>query len=80
MVPDFVIPRLSLAIEIKLSRDRAKSKEIVDQINADIQAYGKEYRALLFIVYDLGTIQDEAAFKLGLEKTENAIHLIVVKQ
>jgi len=80
VVPDFVIPRLSLAIEIKLSKDRAKSKEIVDQINADIQAYGKGYRALLFIVYDLGTIQDEAAFKLGLEKTENMIHLIVVKQ
>ena len=79
VVPDFIIPRLSLAIEVKLSKDRVRSKEIVDEINADIQAYGKKYDALLFLVYDVGSIQDEAAFKLGLEHTENRIHLVVVK-
>jgi REase_DpnII-MboI len=79
VVPDFILPRLSLAIEAKLSKDKAKSKKIVDEINADIQAYGKKYSAIIFIVYDLGSIQDEAAFKLGLEKTENYIHILVVK-
>lgn len=79
VIPDFIIPRLSLAIEIKLSKDKAKSKVIVDQINADIQAYGKKYSAILFVVYDLGSIQDEAAFKHGLETKNGYIRVIVVK-
>ena len=79
VVPDFIVPRLSLAIEIKLSKDKAKSKEIVDEINADIQAYGKKYSALIFIVYDLGSIQDESAFKQDLERSDGLIHVLVVK-
>jgi hypothetical protein len=79
VVPDFIVPRLSLAIEVKLSKDKAKSKMLVDEINADIQAYGKKYSAILFIVYDLGSIQDEAAFKQGLERSDGVIHVLVVK-
>lgn len=79
VVPDFIIPRLSMAIEVKLSKDKTKSKVIVDEINADIQAYGKKYSAILFIVYDLGSIQDESAFKHGLETNDGYIQVIVVK-
>jgi len=79
VVPDFIVPRLSLAIEVKLSKDKTKSKAIVDEINADIQAYGKKYSAILFIVYDIGSIQDEAAFKQGLEREDGLIHIAVVK-
>ena len=43
VVPDFILPKLSLAIEIKLAKTGAKSKVIVDEINADIQSYGKKY-------------------------------------
>lgn len=79
VVPDFIIPRLSMAIEVKLSKTKTKSKVIVDEINSDIQAYGKKYSAILFIVYDLGSIQDEAAFKRGLETKDGYIQVIVVK-
>ena len=77
VVPDFIFPKLGLAIEIKLSKDRTKSKVIVDEINADIMAYGKDYSHILFIVYDLGTIRDELEFKSDLEKSEGVAVVIV---
>ncbi len=76
--PDFIFSRLDLALEIKLSRTKGKSKVIVDEINADIQAYGKKYSQLLFLVYDIGTIRDEDEFKNDIDNKDN-IQLIVVK-
>ncbi|PXA04145.1 hypothetical protein DDZ13_08890 [Coraliomargarita sinensis] len=79
-IPDFILPKLNLAIEVKLSKTKTKSKEIVDEINADIQAYGKAYATIIFIIYDLGTIQDEAEFRSGLETSNGDIQLVIVKQ
>ena len=77
-VPDFIFPMLCLAVEIKLSKDKAKSSAIVDEINADITAYGKSYSRIIFVVYDLGSIRDELEFKKGLELPDR-IDVIVVK-
>lgn len=77
VIPDFIFPRLSLAIEVKLSKDREKSKVIVDEINADIMSYGKKYGFVIFIVYDLGTIRDESEFKHDLELTDGVTVVIV---
>lgn len=76
--PDFIFLKLDLALEIKLSKTKSKSKGIVDEINADIQAYGKGYSQLLFLVYDIGTIRDEDEFKNDIDNKDN-IQLIVVK-
>ena len=78
VVPDFIFYKLNLAIEVKLSKNKTKSKEIVDEINADIQSYGKEYSHQLYVVYDLGSIRDEEEFKNDLDNNEN-ISLIVIK-
>ncbi|TLX72833.1 hypothetical protein E9993_16975 [Labilibacter sediminis] len=78
VVPDFVLYKLNLALEVKLSKTKTKSKEIVDEINADILAYGKEYSNQLFVVYDLGSIRDEEEFKNDLDNESN-IQLIVIK-
>lgn len=78
VVPDFNLPKLGLAIEVKLSKDKSKSKAIVDEINADIMSYGKEYSSILFIVYDLSSIRDEVEFKSDLEVVEG-VSVIVVK-
>lgn len=78
VIPDFIFPRLGLALEVKLSKDKDKSRVIVDEINADIRAYSKKYSSLLFVVYDLGTIRDEVEFKQDLETT-NEVALIVIK-
>jgi hypothetical protein len=76
--PDFIFPKLSLALEIKFSKTKSKSKEIVDEINADIQSYSKEYKQILFVVYDLGTIRDEGEFKNDIDNKDN-IQVVVIK-
>ena len=77
-VPDFIIPRLSLAMEIKLVKKADRAKTIVDEINADIASYSKRYRRLLFVVYDLGHIRNVAELRLGFE-TNPDTHIVVVK-
>jgi len=79
VVPDFIMPRLSLAIEVKLIKTPSRVRLVVDEINADIRAYSKGYRSLLFIVYDLGHIRDEIEFKQDLEDPGN-VSIVVVKQ
>lgn len=78
VVPDFVIHRLNMALEIKLSKDKGRSKSIVDEINADIKAYSKKYARQLYIVYDMGSIRDENEFKNDLDNAED-ISVIIVK-
>jgi hypothetical protein len=78
VVPDFVFARLGLALEVKLTADKSKTKRIVDQINADIQTYSKGYAFILFVIYDIGTIRDEVEFKQGLEHADS-VSVIIVK-
>ena len=54
-IPDFVISKLSLCIEVKLLR-AAKRSKVIEEISADITAYKKEYPRQLYVVYDLGEI------------------------
>jgi len=77
-VPDFIFPNLSLCLEVKLSKSPEKHKAIVDEINADIRAYGAQYERQLYVVYDLGIIRDEAEFKRDLEEAPG-VSVIVVK-
>ncbi|WP_066688434.1 PD-(D/E)XK nuclease domain-containing protein [Christensenella intestinihominis] len=76
-IPDFIIPKLQLCIEVKLLRDGKKSK-IIEEINADITAYSKQYERQLFIVYDLGCIQNEEEFKRDIESMGN-IKVLIIK-
>jgi hypothetical protein len=76
-VPDFIFPHLKLCLEVKLSKSADKLREIVDEINADIRAYGTQYERQLYIVYDLGIIRDEAEFKRGLEDAPGVSALVV---
>lgn len=78
VIPDFILPPLQMAIEIKLSKTKAKPKALVDEINADIQSYSIKYERILFIVYDLGTIRDSNEFVKDLQRTPG-INVVVVK-
>ena len=73
----FIIPKLKLCIEVKLLRDGKKSK-IIEEINADITAYSKQYERQLFIVYDLGCIQNEEEFRRDIESMGN-IKVLIIK-
>jgi len=76
-IPDFIVPKLGLCIEVKLVRPGHRSK-VVDEISADITAYSRHYERILFIVYDLGTIRDEAEFRRDIEASGN-IKVVIVK-
>lgn len=77
-VPDFIFPKLGLALEVKLSKDKARSKSIVDDINTDIVMYTNKYSFILFVIYDLGTIRDDVEFKHDLEQADG-VSVIIVK-
>jgi hypothetical protein len=61
-----------------LSKSPEKHKAIVDEINADIRAYGTQYERQLYIVYDLGIIRDEEEFKRDLEEAPG-VSVVVIK-
>ena len=75
-IPDFIIPKLRLCIEVKLLREGRKSK-IIEEISADITAYGKQYERQLFVVYDLGFIQNEEEFRRDIENAGNVKVIII---
>ena len=77
-VPDFIMTRLSLAIEVKLVKSGERVKKVVDEISADIASYSKKYRRLLFLIYDLGFIRDEIEFRQDLDNANN-ISVLVIK-
>lgn len=76
-IPDFIIPKLRLCIEVKLLREGKKSK-IIEEISADITAYAKQYERQLYIVYDLGCIQNEEEFKRDIESIDG-VKLLAIK-
>lgn len=76
-IPDFIIPKMSLCIEVKLLREGRKSK-VIEEISADITAYKKAYHRQLFVVYDLGVIQNEVEFKRDIEMSDG-VKVIIVK-
>ncbi|BCN32620.1 PD-(D/E)XK nuclease domain-containing protein [Anaeromicropila herbilytica] len=77
-IPDFIVPKLNLCIEVKLLRDGKKSR-IIEEINADITAYGKNYERQMFVVYDLGVIRDEVEFRRDIENAGDDIKVVIVK-
>lgn len=77
-IPDFIVKKLGLCIEVKLLKENRKSK-VIEEINADITAYSKEYKRQLFVVYDLGFIRDEIEFKRDIENSGDEIRVIIVK-
>ena len=62
---------------MKLLRENRKSK-VNEEISADITAYAKQYERQLFVVYDLGVIQNEEEFKRDIENAGN-VKVIIVK-
>lgn len=75
--PDFSLPKIELAVEVKLCGQNKREKEIIAEINDDILAYQSKYPNLLFIVYDLGYIRDKDKFRDSFEEHENVTVRVV---
>lgn len=76
-IPDFIFANLNLCLEVKLAKTADKLRGIVDEINADIRAYASVYDRQLYVIYDMGTIRDEAEFKRGLEDAPGVSVLVI---
>lgn len=75
--PDFTVPKINLAIELKLCGKQAREKEIIAEMNDDILAYGTKFGNLLFVVYDLGFVRDVDRFTGAFERNQNVVVLVV---
>ncbi len=61
--PDFTVENLDLALEVKLAKPGHGASGIQEEIAADISGYQTRWRHLLFVVYDIGVIDDPYAFR-----------------
>lgn len=77
-IPDFIIPKINLCIEVKIIKEKGKRSKIIEEINADITAYSKKYERILFVIYDLGIIRDELVFKRDIEAS-GKVSVIIIK-
>ncbi len=77
-IPDFIIHKLDLVIEIKICTSKEKTKRIIDEMNADILPYSKKFKNILFIVYDLGHIINEDEYRNDVDNNNN-IFLRIIK-
>ncbi len=77
-IPDFTFNNLNIALEIKLCNRDGKEKEIIDEINADIQAYKTKYKNQIFLVYDNGYIRDVQRFRQDISNDLD-IYVDVIK-
>ena len=76
--PDFVFEELQLALEVKFCDDKKDVNHIIEEMNADIHPYTKKYPNVIFLVYDLGFIQDEEEFISDFHK-KSGIRIIIIK-
>jgi hypothetical protein len=76
-VPDFTMPKIDLAVEIKLCNREGREKELIAEINDDILAYRTEFGNLLFLIYDLGWIRDTELFAASFEQHQNVVIRVV---
>ena len=77
-IPDFIFPNLKTCLEVKLLKEKAKKSKTIEEINADITAYSKQYNEILFLIYDIGVINDITEFKRDIEASGN-VKVIIVK-
>lgn len=76
-IPDFTLPRIDLALEVKFSSRPTREKELIGEINDDILAYKTKFRNLLFVVYDTGQVRDVERFVGHFEQHDGVLVRIV---
>jgi hypothetical protein len=76
-IPDFIIKKLDLIVEVKLCNRAEREKEIIAEINDDILAYGTKFGNQIFIVYDNGYIRDVDLFCNTFENYEGVLVRVV---
>ena len=76
--PDFTVPDLELAIEVKLASPTHPPARIQEELSADTSAYLTRWRRVLFVIYDLGVITDPVRFRRENQR-KLGVSVLVVK-
>jgi hypothetical protein len=76
--PDFVLPSLDVALEVKLAHEKHSEGAIQEEIMADVSAYKTKWKRLVFVVYDTGVVHDPA--KMREENMKHfGVNIMIVK-
>lgn len=76
-IPDFTFDDISCVVEGKYCNSLTREKELIGEINDDIQAYSTRYKNLIFVIYDAGGfIRDKERFKQNIESGSVVIEII----
>ena len=76
-IPDFIFRPSSTALEVKFTKSNQSRSRIVDEMNADIAAYGKVYEHIIFLVHDIASITDVEEFNCDIESVQDVSVLVV---
>lgn len=76
-IPDFVFKNINTVLEVKLLKDKARKNIIIEEMNADCNAYLKEYSSIIFLVYDIGCISNVEEFIRDFENKPNITVLVI---
>lgn len=76
-IPDFTFDDFGCVVEGKFCNSLTREKELIGEINDDIQAYSTRYKNLIFVIYDAGGfIRDEEKFKQNIESKSVVVELV----
>ena len=76
--PDITLRSYSIAIEIKYCKGKQNLRNITNEILSDIVAYRKDYKEILFVVYDQKKIIDTKTFVGDIERYSRGAKVLVV--
>ncbi|PIZ48255.1 hypothetical protein CO180_03365 [candidate division WWE3 bacterium CG_4_9_14_3_um_filter_41_6] len=76
-IPDFTFEDINGVVEVKFCNNIEREKELIAEINDDIQAYSTRYKNLIFVIYDGGGfIRDEEKFKQDIESKSVVVEIV----
>ena len=76
---DFSLFGDKVGVEVKLVDKKEKVGQAIDQINADIAAYIKMFKRIVFVVYDVyNAIADRERFASDLKQNKREIEVLVL--
>lgn len=76
-IPDFTFEDINGVVEVKFCNTVEREKELIAEINDDIQAYSIRYKNLIFVIYDVGGfIRDEEKFKQNIESKSVVVEIV----
>lgn len=78
---DFILLRGTLAMEVKLVKNKEELEQAVTEIVSHVPAFSSIYSNVLFLIYDSNdVIENPDEFKTSIERKSDNIMVLVVKR